>query len=646
MWYYLWFVFFLLRGAPANAELIWDVDVIPTKDYSSPDIDISLSTPFLFDGASGVIPMQVTIHNKDTMDKMVQVVFQSGKFVVDVDLKANSTEVYEWNLPIFSDNYYIQIVVNVNGEKRFSDSFSMYTQDSNSVLYIANHKLRSKYPEWYAFDRMFSEKITSAHVDNTSLLPTNGYSYSNVESIVWFAENSMDDSQLIAILDWVKLGGNLVVVQENDSIPLLQPWMEDRFRFEGLQALYSAKNMPINGYMSQLDEFRMGEPDKLDSYMNYMLFWDRSVNFPSISSQAIYQDIVTHPSQQELYTSIELRPISTFRVGRGFVHQISGHATLDNIYLLLQQLLFIEHSFHRQVSNINQNSNSEYLRLIASLPDFTMYPTIQSDSIFHPMFIRKLGENWELLQFVSPVVVFLLSCLFLVVLGPLNIYILSKKPKVYFFITTPLLSCTCVLIVLIIGVVQGNSIKGFTSQFVVYDQRSHIMVGSQQRVFFAGREVDDIEIASGNVIFPLSELSRIEVNNKEMSFINYVQNREVQAHIGYHKNTERTGLRFEGDRVFNDFEFDVDYVYYTDATGNVWKGESISANSSEKIIPSSNPAFSQWTNELVVYPMWTSSRMPANSYILQASDAQKMPTFDLVEKELKNREWIIYGVLP
>lgn len=648
MCFSLFSISFLLWSNPTQAELIWDVDVIPAKEYSSKEIDISLVTPFSLAGEVGVFPARLTIDNKETTDKMVHIVFNDGKFVADINAKGNSTEVYAWNIPVRGDDYYIEMTVDVNNTRVLSGDISTYHYDSHRVVYIANHKLRSKYPEWYAFDRIFSDTMHSAHVDNTSLLPTDGYSYSNVESVVWFAENNMEDSQLQAIVDWVKLGGNLVVVQENTSIPLLQPvlqpWLEERFRFDFGEFYRLINPQSWNGYTTQLDKFSVDEPDKLDSYMHYMLFWNPSTPNTSISRKSIYTDIVRHPSQQQLYTSLSVNPVNTFRVGRGFVHKVSDHTTLDNIYLLLQHPLFIEHNLQRQ--HIHIDNNTLYKDSIALLPEYAMYNQIDAHSIFSSYFIQQLAEDWSVIQVVPPSGVVILSCLFFVLLGPINAYIVSKREKLYFFITTPLLSFMCVLIVVIIGLALNVAVKGFASQFVVYDQRSHIMVGNQQRVFFAGEDIKDIDIAMDSVILPVGGVSRIEVHDKDISFLNYVQHRKVQAQIGYHKSTERTGLRFEGDKVFNDFTFDVDYVYYTDVNGNLWKGESVSANSTAQMIPTSPPSFTTWTNRLVSYPMWTSSTLPSNTYILVSSDAKKLPTFDVVETELKNREWVIYGVLP
>ena len=574
-------------------------NVITVHQLNSSEVLGEITSDYISDYNVATLPLIMNWENQSNLEQNIEIHCQQNQEIFFQKLRLAPKEIkhVEWVLPLQPNEY--KITCKFLKENLLWDSFSHSLSHEfdplrwASVLLLATQDIEEFYPEWHAALELPLEVHYNQMIEDPKWVANNYAAFMGFRNIIWFQDQiSLSQKQQNALMDWVLLGGHLVVVNHKANLEqdvLWKDWTETRFKIP---------------------------PQKQDGTI--LQAWDNSI--------ADYTSYQIKNLQKNAVLKNSVLKEDTFQVGQGFISLVNESISIQNAFLLL---------YNRKLNQMSHLS------------------LVQSNSIFDEILVSDLKQNWSELQTVSHTVIVVLSLIFFVLLGPVNLWFRKNSSEISFLLRTPILAFGCVLLVMVVDKISNiHNIRGTSVQIGVLDQRNQTWWSTQQRLYLL-RNFIDVNIENDSFILPRPIYSQynwspsIHVEDDFPEYIRFVTPKKIQVDIGWHKRIERIGLQFSKGQVQNNFDFPIDQLVYRDAQGQLWRATNIQADENHVLIQNDESfnVISWGVSELNVQLPTSWENVPNNTYIFKSSRCD-LTGFDTVEKAMKNKGCLVYGVLP
>ncbi len=613
-----WFYSFVQT---VQAEVVWNLPDISSRQWPISHKGIEGKVTIPFDGSigRGVIPLFVEFeHNgKDTVDVEVKLGQSSDEvFTQNLRLSPGDKKSFEWEVPLKNDLYYAYGSVSIDGNSvaSISSSFDVFSPEyfrssmrTPPRLIISAPLSQKAYPEWFAASQLHNETNAGAKfLYDDSYLPSKHSGYSSIFTVVWFVNDvTIEPRKRKALADWVKNGGHLVVIGDEKKLKGMSEfssWQEERFLTSAMMTnsivgdTFSSGMLSLNGYQKK----------------NYKKVMDLNG--------------IARENQQQ------------WRMGFGLLTLVSEQVSLEQAYQLQMNFL----------NNKTELYNSE------DITPFDLPMDIQADysrGLWNSSTVARLKKDWSELELAPEWVLIILSYLFLILVGPINLIFALRRNRMLLLISTPSIAVFCVLLVLGVNfILHTKSVRGISSHRTIFDQRQAEVISTEQRLFFlSSRLSEELQPTASSSLTPVSHEYRtdymLEVKDNEQAYRRYADYRAVSAHWGWYQNTHRVKLSIDNGQVKNNFDFTIREIYYSDATGKLWRAQAISPGETVNLEEFTGSfKLSHWKQTALpsLKPLWES--LPKQTYILRTNDIG-LGVSDQISERISLKEQIIYGVL-
>lgn len=606
----------------AQAEVIWNLPDISSQQGQilHKGIEGTVTLPFAGSIGRGVLPIFVELEHNGKDEVEVELTLgQASKqiFKQVLILKPGDKKSYEWEIPLKQDQYYVYGSVSIDGKtvENLSFSFDTFHPEyfrssfrSPPRLILSQMPSQKAYPEWFAASQLHNEMNTGAKfLSDDHYLPLNHSGYSTLFTVVWFIDDvAIEPRKRKALAHWVKNGGHLIVVGDTDKLQGMQEfssWQEERFK----------KEAPITNSIVG-DAFSSGMVS-LNSY-----------------TKEDYHKVMA-------LSGIELKKHTQWKMGFGLLTTVSARVSLEQAYQLQMNFL----------------NNKTGMYHSDNVTPFDLPKYIESDysrGIWNSVTIHELKNSWEELELAPEWVIVLLSYLFLMLVGPVNLIIAMRRNRMILLVSTPLTAIFCVAVVFGVNLIlHTKSVRGISIHRTLFDQRATEVISTEQRLFFLSRKLSkELQPTASSTLVPVSHNYgrtdyKLEVVENEQIYRRYADYREVSAHWGWYQTTHRVKLSIEANTVKNNFDFDIEEIYYSDSAGKLWRAKNIGAGKSASLDEFSSPfKLTHWQPEALpsFNPLWET--LPKETYILRTRDIG-FGLKDEISEKISKKDQIIYGIL-
>ncbi|MEM6883731.1 MAG: hypothetical protein AAF571_01775 [Verrucomicrobiota bacterium] len=227
-------------------------------------------------------------------------------------------------------------------------------------------------------------------------------------------------------------------------------------------------------------------------------------------------------------------------------------------------------------------------------------------------------NNWEMLDdthrpLLHPGVTSFFLIVFLVLIGPVNLWVWAPLRKRYRLVyTIPLISILfSILLLVVIIFIDGVGGEGERFSLVYLDGEAHRAVTWQEQV-----STTALLLNQDFKMDPRAVFHRIRVEYGDLEDRSYQRNdsdmggdwfesRRIQAHWLYHSSSTREQLIIyrdaEGDtyHALSRLPCVLDQIYWRDDSGNLWMAERVSTGVKTKLAKASYEEFQKWSRSAV-----------------------------------------------
>ena len=336
---------------------------------------------------------------------------------------------------------------------------------------------------------------------------------------------------------------------------------------------------------------------------------------------------------------VNLSKQKQWKMGFGILTTVSERISMEQAYHLQMNFLYNQTGLYNSGKVTPFDLSSEVER------DYTR-------GLWDQVTIGNLTHYWSELQLAPDWVIVLLSYLFLMLVGPINLMIVLRRNRMYLLISTPLIAMVCVFLVFGVDVMlYTQPVKGLSAHRTLFDQRTAEVISNEQRLFFVSRKLSkDLQPTAGSTLVPVSHddynfESFLGIKGNEQTYHRYADYRKVSAHWGWQQNTYRVLLEIENKQVQNNFTFTIDEVFYSDENGSMWRANNVKPGKSVQLKEmSSKFKLTHWENDILpsFAPSWET--LPRNSYIFRSKNIG-LGVSDEISEGCSQKDQIVYGVL-
>ena len=607
---------------PVEAKVVWTLPDVSSHQWpiSHKGVEGRITIPFNGTIGRGVLPVFVELeHNgKKTVEVEVSLSLSnssSGSLNQKLTLKPGEKVSYEWEVPLTMDSYYSYGSVFIDGGtvsgisvsfEQFSPEYFRSSMKTPPRLILSTPVSQKNNPEWFAASQLHGETNGGAKFLNSDLyLPAVYSGYSSLFTVVWFIDDVLIGAEKKkALANWVKGGGHLIVIDPQGKLQVedeFSGWQEERFSHQ-VPLANSITGESFRSGISGLSRFEE------DDYKKVM-----KLEGANLSKQKMW------------------------KMGFGVLTTISDRISMEQAYHLQMNFL------HNQTGLYNSAKTTSFDGSSVLERDYTR-------GLWDQVTIGNLTHYWSELALVPDWVIVLLSYLFLMLVGPVNLMI-ARRNRVYLLFSTPLIAIVCVVIVFGVDMqLYTQPVKGLSAHRTLFDQRQSEVISNEQRLFFLSRKLSkELQPSVGSILLPISHDYNtnflLEIEDGEQTYNRYADYRKVSSHWGWQQNTQRIKLEIENEHLQNNFAFTIDEIFYSDENGSMWTGQNVKPGKSIHLKEMSTAfKLKHWDNKTLpsFAPNWET--LPKNSYIFR-SKSIGLGVSDEISEGCSQKDQIVYGVL-
>lgn len=500
----------------------------------------------------------------------------------------------------------------------------------SKVVFLGTERTQQTHPEWMISTIQHRRENMVTDVNETKWLPQKFTGYFGIKTVVWFeSERSLSEVQEQAVLEWVKQGGHLVVVNSPafHNKTIWSPWLEQRFSFQELNE--ELVNPPVSD----------------------LLWSDISVEW-SRSTREQYESVaMINRSRSEAST------LKAYRVGRGRISIVDQRISAEMAFRILEDPFANQTGFYATFTSYEDSNQS-----FDKVSEHTQHP------FFHSYKLSTWIEEVQLFNLVPAWVLRLVLWGFVILIGPVNMF--WKGSRLNWVWRTPLIALFCTIVVLGLNRYLNSEGRGLSNEFVMLDLRSDDLFLRKERLYFVGKsalESEEVHAHSQHLpMNPGSGSGYATLINEDgvQDWINFSKLRDVQALLSWHQVTQRRGLRIENGVAYNDLDQSVFDVLYRDKEGAYWQADTIAKGESISLVKDleftrlnldkwnfRDHSYQNVNNETVRTLSWNHLpkhtalfllKEPATWDAMDVSDGH----FDKVDGIISNAHTLVYEVLP